>query len=297
MSDAALFDTAPPEPAPRAMAALKARVLRAASAKLIPALRRIAPGHVGGETLADACLVARAVTAEGHGVTLGYWDSGAETPEAVLEAYLNALPWVAADGGYLSIKPPALRFHPAAAARLAEAALAAGVRLHCDSHGLEAAMPTFGFVDELLRALPPHLVSVTIPGRWARSPADAAWVLDRGVGIRIVKGQWPDAQDVDLREGFLEVVRSAAAGGPGHVAIATHDLPLAQSALARLGAGAELEMIHGLQTRALHGLADQTGQPARLYIPYGPGFAPSALRILKQNPRLAISMLRALARR
>jgi proline dehydrogenase len=292
----ALYDTAPPAPPPRLTARLKGAALSAASGMLVPALRRIAPGEVGGETLADAWLVARAVAAEGHALTLGYWDSLSDTPDRVFETYLDAIPWLSAEGGYLSVKPPALRFDRRAADRLAEAAARAQVRLHCDSHGPDAAEPTLAFAEALRAQLGPGQVSVSVPGRWRRSPADAVRLAERGIGVRIVKGQWPDDEDQDLRQGFLAVA-SALAGAESLVAVATHDRALAEAALMRLHGRAELEMIRGLETRALLALAAATGRPTRLYIPYGPGFAPSALRILKNNPRLALGLLRRLARR
>jgi proline dehydrogenase len=289
-----LYDTAPPPLPAGRFAGLKQHLLAAASALLLPTLRRIAAEHVG-TSLADAGVVAERLIGGGLGYTLGYWDD-ADDPGDVLAAYLAAISSVARRGGagYVSIKPPALRFDASAARRLGRIAREAGVRLHCDSHGAHVADLTFAFLDDLLRELPPAMVSVTIPGRWRRSPADAARLSARGVGVRIVKGQWPDPQapDLDPSEGFLAVADAIPASG-GLVAIATHDLALACAAADRLGPRVfEHEMIHALQSRALLDFAAERALGAALYVPFGPGFAPSALRILRRNPRLALGVVR-----
>ena len=72
----------------------------------------------------------------------------------------------------------------------------------------------------------PAELSYTLPGRWRRS-----WTTrlggERGMTVRMVKGQWPDPADPkrDLRQGYLEVI-DALAGRARHVAVATHDVPL-----------------------------------------------------------------------
>ncbi len=233
--------------------------------------------------------MARAALEAGHGFTLGYWDGPADSAGSILETYLAAIPWTAEGGGYLSIKPPALRFNPRAADSLAKAAAQAGVRLHCDSHGPEAQDHTLAFAERLRRHLPEGQVSVSVPGRWRRSPTDAERLAGQGIGVRIVKGQWPGEPSRDLRQGFLEAAEAAAKTGAG-LTIATHDAALAEEALQRVGWNAELEMIHGLERKGLLALATRTGRPARLYVPYGPGFAPSALRVLRNNPRLILAL-------
>jgi proline dehydrogenase len=293
-----LYDTAPPAPPAGRLAGLKQRALESASAVLLPALRGIAAERVGGPRLADAGLVAARLAADGLGYTLGYWDAGGDAPDDVLAVYLAAISQIERGGGagYLSIKPPALRFDAAAARRLGRAARTAGVRLHCDSHGPNVAELTFAFADDLLRELPPAMVSVTVPGRWTRSGADAARLSARGVGVRLVKGQWPDPQapQLDPSAGLLAVAEALPASG-GRVALATHDLALARAAADRLGPHVfELEMIHGLQSRPLLAFAAERAIGATLYVPFGPGFAPSALRILQRNPRLALGVLRNL---
>ncbi len=295
--DAALFDTAPPAVRRGGLGALKAGLAAAASALLLPLMRRLAPDSIGGETLDQAWAVVERLQAKGMAHTLGYWDAPGDTPTKVADIYLAAIERIGASGhdGYLSIKPPALRFDAGAARGLARAALRANVRLHCDSHGLNVAELSFGFMAALLEDLPPGLVSVTLPGRWQRSLADAEHMVARGVGVRIVKGEWPDPDDParSLGDGFGELVERMAGLG-GRTAVASHDPGLVEPAIARLqaaGAPCELEFIFGGQSGRLLEIARRAGVTARGYVPFGRGFVPSALKALRRDPSIALAMI------
>ena len=296
-----LYDTAPPATdAGLGAGAVKARLTSAATAMLLPVLRRVSNDSIGAETLDDAWRVALRIEAEGLSHTLGFWDTPAYSMREVADIYLAAIERAAGTTSYISIKPPALRFDAGAARELASVAAQAKVRLHCDSHGLNVADLTFDFADALLRDLSPHLVSVTLPGRWARSLTDADRLLSQGAGVRVVKGQWPDPSDAkrELAVGFLEVVERCA-GQKGHVAIASRDLPLLEVSIARLkaaGAPFEVEFIHGSQSPLLVALAARSGAPARIYVPFGRGFVPSALGVLRRNPALALGIMKQMVR-
>lgn len=296
-----LFDTAPPRPAarPSLVARAKGAVITGASDLLLPALRRVAGDQIGGETLDDAWRVADRLSREGLGYSLGFWDTPAYGPAEVADIYRAAIDRAGAHGGgYVSIKPPALRFDHGLADELSKAAAKAGVRLHADSHGEAVADLTFAFTRAMLANLSPELVSVSIPGRWRRSLADARGLLDQGVGVRIVKGEWPDPAEParDLREGFLEAARGLA-GRTGRIALATHDLPLmtaAAGALSETGTAFEAEFIQGLQTEAHLAFARSVGAPVNIYVPYGKGFVPSALRALRRKPALALEIAKSM---
>jgi proline dehydrogenase len=105
----------------------------------------------------------------------------------------------------------------------------------------------------------------------------------------VVKGQWPDPEEPgrDPSAGYLEVI-GRLAGRARHVGVATHDVPLAAEAIARLRATNtpfELELLYGMpMARA----------PVRIYVPFGKGFIPSAVGVLRRNPRLAWLVLKDL---
>jgi proline dehydrogenase len=108
--------------------------------------------------------------------------------------------------------------------------------------------------------------------------------------VRVVKGQWvdPDWPDIDLREGYLAVI-DRLAGRARHVAVATHDPPLALEALKRLqaaGTSCEMELLFGLPMKAAMKVAAEAGVRVRLYIPYGESWLPYAFSQMQKNPRI-----------
>jgi proline dehydrogenase len=172
---------------------------------------------------------------------------------------------------YLSIKGPPLGSSAALAGAIVEHATAAGVRVHVDAMAWEEADATFEMLDSI-RPLAPRL-GCTLPGRWGRSVDDAEQAVEQHLDVRVVKGQWADPTEPgrDERRGFLEVVERLAGRAP-HVAIATHDAPLASSALRRLqqaGTPCELEVLLGWPSRRALAVAPARRLAARLYVPYG----------------------------
>ena len=133
---------------------------------------------------------------------------------------------------YLSIKLPALRFSPELFGEVVAQARSTGRRIHLDSLAPEDADRTRSMVDEALVAAPGLDIGYTLPGRWLRSVDDARWASDRGLFVRVVKGEWIDPADPqrDKREGFLDVI-DALAGRTSRVGVATHDPVLAAKAI------------------------------------------------------------------
>jgi proline dehydrogenase len=267
-----------------------------ASRCLRPLVRRAARSYIAGEHLTDALALRGRLAARGLSATLGYWDSSAESAQAVADVYLAALKELSGSDDYLSIKLPALRFSHPRTIEVAAAAKAQGVRLHCDSHDIETTGEMQSLVDAILRQ--GTTVSYTLPGRWRRSLDDADWAAERGLTVRVVKGQWPDPADPnrDLRTGFLEVIERLT-GTRSHVAVASHDVPLAAEAIRRLQAtstSCSLELLYGLPLGESLKLVESLGVAVRVYVPYGAAYLPYALGKLKHNPRMAWWLLRDL---
>jgi proline dehydrogenase len=258
------------------------------------ALRRAARAYVAGERVEDAVRVADQLAARGLTATLGYWNDKQDPPRLVADHYLDCIRRCRA-GDYVSIKLPAIDHSRVLFDQLAAEARTAGVRLHFDAMQPHTARRLQTFID----ALPGEVIArvgVTLPGCWARSPGDADWAVERALPVRVVKGQWPDPErpDIDLREGFLRVV-DALAGRGTHVAVATHDAPLARRAFERLAACAthcELELLYGLPRRRALAVAAAAQVRARVYIGYGFSFVPYAVGRLLDDPRRLIWLLR-----
>lgn len=286
-----IFDTSPPDmPVPT----LKRRVAAKLSAALMPMMKRAARPYLGGDTIDDALCVAEHLRQTGMAATLGYWDTGTDSLAQVYDVYRSAIAALPPGGDYLSLKPPALRFSSDAACALAADAAAKNLRLHLDSHGPDVAQHSRTTIAAMLGTLPPSLLGNTLAGRWSRSLADADWATEAGIPVRVVKGQWPDPSDParDPSQGFLEVI-DRLAGRTAKVAVATHDAALGRECIGRLraaGTPCELEVLLGYPAKPLLAWAKDEGVPVRVYVPYGPGFIPNAVGVLRRNPRLVFKV-------
>ena len=262
------------------------------SVLILPLMQKAARAYVGGESLQDALCVAQRLASEGITSTLGLWPSIDNSARQVADEYFAAIEQVSTSGldSYLSLKPPSLRFNRALAADLATAAGPHGIRLHCDSHGPEVADASCAMIESMLQKQSAHNLSTTLPGRWSRSLADADWAIDRGLKVRVVKGEFPDPLDPtrDMRSGFLEVI-DRLAGRAHHVAVASHDVPLAAEAIRRLraaGTSCELELLYACPMTNSLRFAHQERVAVRFYIPYGRGYIPYAIRHLRRKPQI-----------
>jgi proline dehydrogenase len=300
MAEAAssLFDSTPPdEPAPvSALVKWKRRVTGVVSAAILPIVKKAASPYVGGDTVEEALCVADRLAAEGFATTLGYWDRGKDSGRQVANIYRNTIRCIAQcdRNCYVSLKPPPLRFAPELAAELADAAAVHGLGLHCDSHGVNVVDLSNAMLQAMIGRLGGERLGTTLPGRWSRSLRDADWAIERRLNVRVVKGQWPDPDDPgrDISAGFLEVIGHLA-GRARHVAVATHDVELAQEAIGRLraaGTPCELELLLGMPAKPLVRWARENDVGMRIYVPFGSGFVPNALGVLKRNPRLVLAI-------
>jgi proline dehydrogenase len=269
-----------------------------------PLLQQASRAYVPGPRLEDAVQWARERAPAGCGFTFGYFNADEEPAAQVEQACsqsitalsgLSGLSGQAAltpaapntNGlGYCSLKVPSLGYEAGALQRLARQAAAHGQRLHFDSHGPETTAPTLA----ALEALRPHhpRLGLTVPGRWTRSLQDADWAAQRGLRVRVVKGQWPchDQPGLDPRQGFLAVI-DRLAGSVSEVAVATHDAVLAGEAVRRLaarGTACELELLCGLPRRGVLELAHSRHLPVRLYVPFGQAWLPYALSQVLRKP-------------
>ncbi len=273
-----------------------ATLRRLAVAPLMPLLRNAARAYVVGPELADAVAMARSMAAVGATSTICFWDGPEDKPHQVAERYLNTLRAVAQANldSYVSIKAPSLGFDAGLVAAIAKESRGLGVGIHFDSLGPEAADHTFDLIEDARTA--GSAVGCTLPGRWRRSVADAERAARLGLNVRVVKGQWADAEanGPDPRRGYLEVVE-ALAGRARRVAVATHDPALAWEAIRKLQAGGtpcQLELLFGLPSRGALEVGRKLQAPVRYYLPYGHAWLPYGVRQAARNPRILWWMLR-----
>jgi CelD/BcsL family acetyltransferase involved in cellulose biosynthesis len=266
---------------------IKSTLSRAVKAVVSRAARR----YVAGDTLADALRVREQLDRKGHSTTLGFWDAEGDAPRQVADRYLEALEAMsgAPSHAYLSIKLPALEYSRELLKEVASKAAHIGCRLHFDALTPDSVDRTRAAVETLGTEVPALAIGFTLPGRWRRSVSDADWAIERGLSVRVVKGQFPaqGPDDIDVREGFLEVVKRLA-GRARHVDVATHDESLAAEACQLLAAANtpfDRECLFGMPRLG------QSGGKARVYLPYGAAYLPYAVSRLRKNPALAGRLL------
>lgn len=258
--------------------------------------KRAARCYVSGPELADALRACCRLSQQGFASTTCFWNRESDNPRQTADAYLATLDVLARVklNCQLSIKAAALGFARELVAEVLERAREGDVSIHFDSLGPEGADETFSLIAGALPHYPK--LGCTLPGRWRRSPRDADRAIELGVSVRVVKGQWvdPDEPEIDLRAGFLAIV-DRLAGRARHVAVATHDPPLAREALGRLraaGTSCEMELLFGLAVKPVLRVARAVGVPVRFYVPYGHGSLPYCLSHARQNPRIFWWMVR-----
>jgi proline dehydrogenase len=258
---------------------------------------RAARPYIVGQELADAMRASRSLRERGFRSTIGFWNRVDEDPDDIAARYSAAIDAVGAEGldCRVSVKAPPLQFSQERFERLAKQARERNVGLHFDSLWPEATDETFSLLSKLVPRYPN--LGCTLPARWRRSPDDAERAIELGLGVRIVKGQWPDPADPDrdMRAGYLEVV-DRLAGRVRYAAVATHDALLAREALTRLraaGTKCELELLYGLPLRKVVAIARAAAVPVRVFLPYGHGFLPYAMEQLKAHPWIALQVVRA----
>ncbi len=247
----------------------------------------LARGYVAGPEATDGVRVCRWAAGNGWSSTICPWDGPDDTPETVTanyEAALTAIRNQALDC-YLSIKAPALNYSFEVLSRLLEVAAENGLRVHFDALGMESVSPTFQLIERAVGTY--RNLGCTLPSRWRRSLLDAERVVDWGLPVRIVKGQWPDPQqpDFDPRAGFLDLI-DALRGRAAQVAVASHDAPLAKEALSRLlqsRTPCQLEQLFGLPLRDAS-VARPLGVGMRIYVAYGQAWLPYCLSQVRRRP-------------
>lgn len=265
---------------------------------ILPLVQRAASSYVAGPSVQDALKVASRIQSRGLQFTIGYWDGPDDSPIRILEEYIAAIRAISEKpGAYLSIKVPSIQFNAELLKDVIEEARRHRVRIHFDSHSLEEATATRALCEKFIDS--GAELSYTLPGRWFRSIPDAQWLIDCQLPVRVVKGQWPDANhsEGDLREGYLAVI-DALAGKARHVEVASHDPMLVKESMRRLraaGTSCQMELLFGLPMRQSLALAEELKSPVRIYVPYGKAYLPYALSKVKNNPRIAWWMLRDFA--
>jgi proline dehydrogenase len=276
----------------------------------------------GGEVPA-AIAVQRGFHAAGFATMVGFQADAHNSPETIAREYQLALRSLdtatsASPKPAFLIQASACDINMSVLSELADICQGNDVRLCFDATWHAATDATLAAIEGLRKRGLKEL-SVTLPARWKRSIDDAKWVIEQGVGVRLVSGRYPDPTgDVAMpRENFLEIARRLA-GRVDHVAIAAPEMRTAEAILEILGDRmapekrrpkaatrsaktggdpaeaarrsnvCELEVLYGTSRRAPSRLARKWGVDVRVFIPYGRGELPYAFRDLLKQPQMPL---------
>lgn len=250
-------------------------------------LSRAAGKYAAGEHLDDAIFVAKQAKVRGYGCTLCYWHVALEDPQKVAERYKVTLDRISREDidANLAIKIPGLWERQELIDAVVKKARAMDVTVEIDSHEPEKASD----VVRAAEALGPEKIVVAIPSRWSRSLEMAQWAIEQGLGVRVVKGAWPDPHRprIDPDQGYRAVI-DALAGRCREVSVATHNIELAAHSLKVLneaGTPTVQELVYGLPMPAAADVARKSGVATRIYIPYGHAWIPYAISRAIKDPR------------
>lgn len=298
------------------------RMLNTMAARAIPfvprsLIRKISRRYIAGATLADVLDCVRALHAAGYRTTLDVLGEAAASPaevDTVAGEYLALIDALHADGlrAELSIKPSALGllFDEGGCKRqllhILDAAAAQQVSACID---MEDVTCTQGTLDLFAEAEATGAdVGVALQAYLTRTYDDIVSLQRRMSRLRICKGIYAEA-DAHLVTGassdrcainqhFVRHVLSALQAG-SFVGMATHDEALIATLIAWLRRERidplrfEFQMLLGV-CEPLRERLRAMGFQVRVYVPYGRDWYGYSTRRIKENPRIAGYVLRAL---
>ena len=149
-------------------------------------------------------------------------------------------------------------------------------------------------------------VGTVIQSCLRRSRDDVQSLLDDGIAhLRLCKGIYIEPEDIawtaadDIRRSYRDLLARLLEGGATRVGIATHDPLLVDHALDTIGrldidtSRYEFQMLLGVaETLRSRLVAD--GHPVRVYVPFGERWYPYSMRRLRENPTIALHIVRNL---
>ena len=279
---------------------------------------RVAAPYVAGETLDDAVATIRELNAEGAVATLdllGEEVRDRAKARAATEEYLRILDRIRAEGldSNVSVKLSALGQEldeGFCLENVAEVVASADghdsfVRLDMEDHTTTDS--TLRIYRSLYERFGGRRVGVVFQSYMRRTLRDVAELPDRDANVRLCKGIYIEPREVawkgyeTVRLNFVAALEKLLTRGV-YVGIATHDEYLICAAVAlidRLGIPRdryEFQMLLGVEPR-LRKILIAAGHRLRVYVPYGREWYQYSVRRLRENPEVAIHVMRAMFRK
>jgi proline dehydrogenase len=276
-------------------------------------IRHVAARYIAGETLEDAMRVCAGLNRMGFRATmdiLGEDVHQLDQAEAAAANYRNLLDELHRRkmNSNISIKLTqlGLKIDHAECYRLTEAVVAHAATLgnfvRIDMEDSSCTTPTLQIHAQLRRSH--RNVGVVLQAYLRRTIEDAGALAIRGENVRLCKGVYAEPEPIAFQEmreinaNYTKVLRMLLGGGV-YVGIATHDEAMISAAEALIrergltGIDYEFQMLLGVR-EPLRDQILERGHPVRIYIPFGSDWYAYSVRRLRENPRLAGYVLRAL---
>ena len=277
-----------------------------------PIVYRVARRYVAGVAMNDALATARTLAAQGLRSTTALLGEHLHDPaqvEATVAEYVRLLEALERDGleGGVSVKPThvGLSIDPglcqASLERLAAEAARRGRFLRIDMEDHTTTDATLA-IHRDLRARHDN-VGIVLQAYLKRTLDDID-ALPPDSSVRLCKGIYVEPESMVIggydavRANYLRALERLLARG-AWTAIATHDEWLIRESIERVersGRGAndwELQMLLGVAPKLRQRVAAE-GRRIRVYVPYGPEWYDYSLRRLRENPRIAMHVVRAM---
>ncbi len=281
--------------------------------------RQLSRRFVAGESLDEAIAVSKALNANGIKVILNsVGESVSNQAEAQQSAqnYQDLLQRVKAEGieASITIKPSqvGLAFDPdfcyEAIADIVQSARELDILVEIDIEGSPDVEATLRMYHRLLDTFEGG-VRQAVQSYLHRTPADVKRLIERGGGIRLVKGAYQELPEIALQDkkainqaclDIIEMMLTPDALDRGaYLVLGSHDPLLIEALLEKAktqnikAEQFEIQMLLGVRRDEQQRLAD-LGYQMRVYVPYGPAWYPYFMRRLAERPANVFFILRAM---
>jgi proline dehydrogenase len=277
-----------------------------------PLVRAVASRYIAGETLEQALKTVRVLNLESTFATLDILGESipeAEGARAATENYLELID--AVDGetmdSTISIKLTMLGLSIAEelciknVERLFERATRAGVFVTIDMEDSTTTSFTLGLFARMRAEY--GAAGCVLQAYMKRTLADAK-ALPPGSNVRLCKGIYVEPAEIahkgyqEVRDNYVTTLEYLMTAGH-YPCIATHDEWLIDEALKLIDKhslaedGYEFQMLLGVKPRLRRELV-AAGHRMRVYVPYGAEWYPYSVRRLRENPQMAVHVLKAM---
>lgn len=287
----------------------------------VPVVRRVSRRYIAGETLDQAVAKVRELNGQGYQATLdllGEDVTNEAEATAMTDGYVDILDRVAAErlDANVSVKPTnhGLMISPELCrknlTRVVEAAARHDNFVRID---MESSAYTGTTLDIYRALLADHAnVGIVLQAYLQRTEDDARALVElartRPVNVRLCKGIYREPRSIAfkrklrIRENYLNVAHLLLEGGV-YVGLATHDRTLLASLERWVDQKNlprdryEFQALLGVPVTDILNRYVNEGRRVRLYVPYGEAWYGYSTRRLRENPKMAGHVVKAMFRR